>query len=118
MRKIACLILPVCLSSASIAAASEGGMLLSRDPSQMSGAEIDAYNQGRGPTDADYIRCRRIEQVGSLVRKIRVCNTNAEWKRLADKDNQEARDSMEAMGHSWSNSQEPRDGLMPAVRPQ
>jgi hypothetical protein len=84
----------------------------------MSGDEIDAYNQGRAATDADYIRCRRIEQPGSLVKKLRVCNTNAEWKRVIDKGNQDARDSMETLARGWSNSQEPPGTMVPEIRPQ
>ena len=100
------------------AVASENQMPLGRAPSEMSGDEIDAYNQGRMATDADYIRCRRIEQVGSLVKKLRVCNTNAEWKRVTDKGNQDARDSMETLARGWSNSREPADTTMPEIRPQ
>lgn len=103
----------------SVAAAASGGEVPSaRAPSDMTGAEIDAYNQGRLATDADYIRCRKIEQVGSLVRKSRVCNTNAEWRRITDKGNQDARDTMETVARGWSSSQEPKDGLMTEVRPR
>lgn len=100
------------------AVASENEMPLGRAPSEMSGDEIDAYNQGRTANDADYIRCRRIEQPGSLVKKLRVCNTNAGWKRVADKGNQDARDSMETLARGWSNSREPADTTMPEIRPQ
>lgn len=117
MRKAVCLALLVCVS-AGPAAASETQTLLARTPSEMSGDEIDAYNQGRTADDADYIRCRRIEQPGSLVKKLRVCNTNAEWKRVTDKGNQDARDSMETLARGWSNSREPAGTTMPEVRPQ
>lgn len=118
MRRIASIVILIGLSGASAAAANESETPLARTASEMSGAEIDAYNQGRATTDADYIRCRRIEQIGSLVKKLRVCNTNADWRRLSDKGNQDARDSMETIARGWSNSQEPVDGLMPAIRPQ
>lgn len=117
MRNAVCLGLLVCMSAAP-ALASETETPLARTPSEMSGAEIDAYNQGRAATDAGYIRCRRIEQPGSLVKKLRVCNTNAEWKRVTDKGNQDARDSMETLARGWSNSQEPAGTTMPEVRPQ
>ena len=94
------------------AGAQESEPRLARAPSDMSGAEIDAYNEGRIASDPDYIRCRRIEQIGSLVRKLRVCNTNAEWKRIVDRGNQDARDSMEALARGWSVSQEPQDQLV------
>ncbi|MHA4839338.1 hypothetical protein [Sphingopyxis sp. MSC1_008] len=117
MRNAFCLGLLVCMSAAP-AVASETEIPLARTPSEMSGDEIDAYNEGRTATDADYIRCRRIEQPGSLVKKLRVCNTNAEWKRVTDKGNQDARDSMETLARGWSNSQEPAGTTMPEIRPQ
>lgn len=84
---------------------------MARTPSEMSGAEIDTYNQGRSANDADYIRCRRVEVPGSLVKKLRVCNTNAEWRRAGDKGNQDARDSMETLARGWSNPVEPKDSI-------
>lgn len=36
--------------------------------------------------------CRRIEVTGSLARKERVCKTRGEWRRLADRANDTARD--------------------------
>lgn len=117
MRKAVCLGLLVCMSATPVLGG-ETETPLARTPSEMSGDEIDAYNQGRTANDADYIRCRRIEQPGSLVKKLRVCNTNAEWKRVTDKGNQDARDSMETLARGWSNSQEPAGTTMPEVRPQ
>jgi len=116
MRALA---ISVAMIAATPASAGEGEPRLARAPSDMSGAEIDAYNEGRMASDPDYIRCRRIEQVGSLVKKLRVCNTNAEWKRIVDKGNQDARDSMETLARGWRVSQEPQDQLMRAPdRPQ
>ena len=98
--------------AAAPAGAQESELRLARAPSDMSGAEIDAYNEGRIASDPDYIRCRRIEQTGSLVRKLRVCNTTSEWKRIVDKGNQDARDSMETLARGWSVPQEPQDQLV------
>jgi len=117
MRRAVCLALLTCLWSLP-AAASETETPLARTPSEMSGDEIDAYNQGRMAADADYIRCRRIEQVGSLVKKLRVCNTNAEWRRITDKGNQDARDSMAWIERGFSNSREDKNDIQPAIRPQ
>ena len=100
------------------AVAGENQTPLARAPSEMSGAEIDAYNQGRPATSPDYIRCRKVDQVGSLVRKLRVCNTNAGWRQATEKSSQDARDTMEVMARGWSNSVEPKDGLMTEIRPQ
>lgn len=118
MRSIASLAILMALSGASTAAADEQEVPLARTASEMSSAEIDAYNQGRATTHPDYIRCRRIEQVGSLVRKLRVCHSNAEWRRITDKGNQDARDSMETLARGWSNSQEPSGTTMREIRPQ
>lgn len=94
------------------AMANEDDIPLSRTPSEMSGAEIDAYNEGRTATDPDYIRCRRLEVPGSLVKKLRVCNTNTGWRQYADKGNQDARDSMQWIERGYSNSSEPKDDML------
>jgi len=94
----------------------ETDMPLARAPSEMTGAEIDAHNDGRAMADPNYIRCRKIEEIGSLVKKIRVCNTNAQWKRIIDKGNQDARDTMETLARGWTNPQEPADQLVTIPR--
>ncbi len=107
------------LMAAPSAAQAGDDMPLARAPSEMTGAEIDAHNEGLANADPNYIRCRKIEEVGSLVKKLRVCNTNAQWKKITDKGNQDARDSMEMMARGWSVPQEPVDQLGPAInRPQ
>lgn len=116
MRIVASLLIPTTLIAAP--AAASDAIALARASSDMSGAEIDAHNKDRAATDPDYIRCRRIEQIGSLVRKLRVCNTNAEWKRISDRGNQDARDSMETLARGWSNSQEPKEDIGREIRPQ
>lgn len=46
--------------------------------------------------DADQqVRCRRLPVTGSLVRRIRVCKTVAEWRRLSDRANDTVRDQFE-----------------------
>jgi hypothetical protein len=105
------------LSAASAASASEPTNL-ARAPSDMSGAEIDAYNEGRSANDPEYIRCRRIAEPGSLVKKTRICNTNAQWRVITDRGNQDARDSMEMLARGWSNSVEPKDSLMTEIKPK
>ncbi len=49
-------------------------------------------------SDETTIRCRRLEVTGSLVRKERVCKTVAEWRRLSDRGNDNARDTMDRVG--------------------
>lgn len=66
-------------------------------PSEMTNAEIKAYNEGLAMTHPYYIKCRKIDQVGSLVKKARVCRTNEQWKESWVKGNQNSRDVADAM---------------------
>lgn len=118
MRSIAVLAVLMASAAAPAVWGQEVEAPLARSPSEMSSAEIDAYNQGRASADPDYIRCRRIEQIGSLVRKNRVCNTNAEWRRITDKGNQDARDTLAIIERGHSNSLEPAEQIGPQIRPQ
>ena len=68
-----------------------------RPASTMTNAEIKAFNQGMASTHPYYIKCRKIEEIGSWVKKARVCHTNEEWKQLWAQGNQDARDTAEAM---------------------
>lgn len=68
-----------------------------RAPSLMTSAEIKAHNDGLAPTDPNYIKCRKIEEIGSLVKKARVCRINDEWKAAWAQGNQNARDTADAM---------------------
>ncbi|TPE58828.1 hypothetical protein FJQ54_16635 [Sandaracinobacter neustonicus] len=36
------------------------------------------------PKDPNYVRCRKIQVTGSLVKKERICRTNAEWARASE----------------------------------
>ena len=42
--------------------------------------------------DPDAIRCRKIDVIGSLVKKERICKTNAQWAASADAQNRDADD--------------------------
>ena len=103
------------LVAAPMAALADEAIPLARVPSEMTGAEIDAHNQGLAFADPQYIKCRKIEEIGSLVKKIRVCNTNAQWRQITDKGNQDARDSMETLARGWSNSREIAEDLGPQI---
>ena len=106
------------LVAAPVAALADDSIPLARAPSEMTGAEIDAHNQGLAFADPNYIKCRKIDEVGSLVRKIRVCHTNSQWRKISDKGNQDARDSMETLARGWSNSREIAEDVGPQIRPQ
>lgn len=78
--------------------------VLTKAPSAMTPTEIKAYNEGLSPTDPAYIKCRKTLEVGSLVKKNRVCYTNEKWKEVSAKGNQNARDTAEAMTSKAGNS--------------
>ncbi len=48
--------------------------------------------------DPDAVRCRKVSVTGSLVKKYKVCKTNAEWARLNDSGNRVARSIVETGG--------------------
>lgn len=56
-------------------------------------------------THPDYVRCRRIEETGSLVKKHKVCKTNAEWARLREQSSTDARDMVENQRRGYTNGQ-------------
>ena len=88
------------LAAYAVPAASEGSERrppLDRPASTMTSSEIRAYNVGLAPTHPDFIKCRKIEEIGSLVKKARVCHTNEQWKQLWAQGNQDSRDTMDAM---------------------
>lgn len=66
-----------------------------RPPSLMTSTEIRAYNEGLAPAHPYYIRCKKDPVVGSLVRKLRVCRTNEEWKRFAAAGNDTGREILD-----------------------
>ena len=72
--------------------------------SKMSPGEIAEYNKGLESTDPAYIKCRRIEETGSLIGKKRVCRTNAQWVAMANSANRETRDMIEGMGRSGGSN--------------
>ena len=66
-------------------------------PSAMTNKEIAAYNEGLDANHPYFIKCRKIEETGSLVRKARVCRTNEGWKKAFAVGNQNSRDTIDAM---------------------
>ena len=42
--------------------------------------------------DPSATRCKRIAVTGSLVRKERICKTNAEWRAMSEQQNRDADD--------------------------
>lgn len=94
----------VLLAAAPAADASAEREPPARPPSEMTNAEIKAYNEGLAATHPHYIKCRKIEEIGSWVKKARVCRTNEQWKQAWAQGNQNARDTAEAMTRAPVNS--------------
>lgn len=68
-----------------------------KSASTMTSTEIKAHNKALTAKDANYIRCRKFTETGSLVRVARVCRTNAQWVTSFQQGNQNARDTQDAM---------------------
>lgn len=66
-----------------------------RPPSTMTGTEIKAHNRGLPMTHPYYVKCRKMEVSGSLVKKLRVCHTNEQWAQVWTQGNQNSRDIMD-----------------------
>jgi len=75
-----------------------------RAPSLMTSNEIAAFNQSLANSHPYFIKCRRLEETGSLVKKTRVCRTNVEWEISSSNGNQNARDTVEVMKKGGVNS--------------
>lgn len=59
-------------------------------------ADATAISSTDPADDTDQqVRCRRLPVTGSLVRRIRVCKTVAEWRRLSDRANDTVREQFE-----------------------
>lgn len=65
-------------------------------PSAMTNTEIAEHNAGLELRHPDFIKCRKIDIIGSLVKKARVCRTNEQWAESWQKGNTNVRDTAEA----------------------
>lgn len=54
------------------------------------------------PKDPNYLRCRKIQVTGSLVKKDRICKTNAEWAK-ASEDAQKNADDLIGRNRTGTN---------------
>lgn len=87
-----------------------------RAPSLMTSSEIRAYNEGLEATHPYYIKCRKDAVVGSLVRKLRVCRTNEEWKRFAAMGNDSGREVLDDVTRAPVSGNTPAFDACPAGR--
>lgn len=56
---------------------------------------MPALAQDKAPldkNDPNAVRCKRFQVTGSLVKKERVCKTNAEWRAITEQQNRDADD--------------------------
>jgi len=67
----------------------------SSGPVAMSADEIKAHNTRYQRSDPAYIRCEQTLQTGSLVKKIKICQTNARWRKTDESGNRTARATVE-----------------------
>lgn len=67
------------------------------NPKVMSRSEISAFNAKLSRQHPYFIRCKRSEETGSLVRKTFSCRTNEQWDGADRTGNDNARDTVEAM---------------------
>lgn len=77
--------------------------VLEKDPTAMSQSEIRAFNKGRTVNDPDFIKCRKTEETGSLIRRTFICHTMSQWASMERQGNQNARDAYEAMSSKSIN---------------
>ena len=97
--------LPLVLASAPVLASGSADRAPpTRAPSLMTSTEIAAFNQGLEQTHPYFIKCRKIEETGSLVKKARVCRTNEQWKISSTIGNQNARDTVDEMNRAPINT--------------
>ena len=87
-----------------------------RAPSLMTSTEIRAYNEGLEVAHPYYIRCRKDAVVGSLVRKLRVCRTNEDWKRFSEAGNDNGREILDDMTRAPVSGNTPSFDGCPAGR--
>ncbi|ASY43837.1 MAG: hypothetical protein EPO45_06350 [Sphingobium sp.] len=56
---------------------------------------MPAVAQDKAPldkNDPNAVRCKRFQVTGSLVKKERICKTNAEWRAISEQQNRDADD--------------------------
>ncbi len=72
------------------------GVFASQPTSANPTATAQAPTQILDKKHPDFVRCKTFNEIGSLVRKIKACRTNAEWKKINEAGNQTARGVVEA----------------------
>ncbi|MGQ3102028.1 hypothetical protein [Sphingopyxis solisilvae] len=92
------------LIAAPVAVGAQEKAALAEMPSTLTRTQIAAHNAALAPADPDYIKCRKVLETGSLVKKYRVCRTNAKWREVIANSSQNARATVEAMSSKASGA--------------
>jgi hypothetical protein len=68
------------------------GLALAATPalSQERAPDTPAPSAKLDPRDPNYVRCKKVDVIGSLVKKERICKTNAQWAAIRDQQTKEA----------------------------
>ena len=64
-------------------------------PSAMANSAIAEHNKKLDAVHSDFIKSRKLDVIGSLVKKTRVCRTNEQWAESWKKGNAYARDTVD-----------------------
>jgi hypothetical protein len=64
----------------------------------------EAASEKLDPKDPNYVRCRKLSITGSLVKKERICKTNAEWAK-ANEEAQRNADDLITRNRTGTNGQ-------------
>jgi hypothetical protein len=94
---LASLLLIIAAAPANAAPAVAPVSMQEPDVPRMTPREIKEYNATVPENDPRHIRCQTFDETGSLVKKTRVCKTNAGWRRYDEDGNDNARSTMDAM---------------------
>lgn len=65
------------------------------DAAKMSLREIKAFNATVAPNSPHFITCRKVEKIGSLVKRGHACRTAKRWQQLDENGNRQARTLVE-----------------------
>ncbi len=72
-------------------------------PSAMTNAAIAEHNKDLDARHPDFIKCRKLLETGSLVKKARVCRTNEGWADSWQKGNTNVRETADAFAPKFQD---------------
>jgi hypothetical protein len=72
-------------------------------PSAMTNRAIAEHNKELEGTHPDFIKCRKLDIIGSLAKKARVCRTNEQWAESWQKGNTNVRDTTAAFAPKFQD---------------